>query len=174
MSSSFIVEPLSAGKHRRNEFACESPELTDFLRTRARKEMQAHASACFVLVPESDPGRIAGYYTLSQSAVALQQLPEAVTKRLPRYPQLGATLIGRLARDLAWKGQAVGRLLLVDALRRSARHSTGVGAVLVVTDPKDEKARLFYASHGFRPLDERRMFIPMSEIMEWESGGWKA
>jgi predicted GNAT family N-acyltransferase len=135
--------------------------------------MQARASACFVLVPEADPGRIAGYYTLSQTAVDLQQLPEALAKKLPRYPQLGATLIGRLARDIEWKGQQVGRLLLVDALRRCVRHSAKVGAVVVVTDPKDDKARKFYGDHGFLSLDEHRMFLPMSELVEREANGWK-
>jgi predicted GNAT family N-acyltransferase len=171
--ATYLVEPLSAAKHRRNEFTCESPELTEFLRTRARKEMQSRASACFVLVTEADPGRIVGYYTLSQTAVVVSQLPGAVTKRLPRYPQLGATLIGRLARDLAWKGQHTGRLLLIDALRRSVRHSAEVGAVVVVTDPKDEKARAFYADHGFLVLDERRMFIPMSELIDRDAGEWR-
>ncbi|MGO8764861.1 MAG: GNAT family N-acetyltransferase [Limisphaerales bacterium] len=165
MSMSYLVEPLSVATHRRDEFTCESQELTEFLRTRARKEMQARASACFVLVTEADPGRIVGYYTLSQTAVATRQLPEALAKRLPRYPQLGATLIGRLARDLAWKGKEVGRLLLIDALRRCIRHSAEVGAVVVVT-------RTFYERHGFLTLDERRMFIPMSELIEREADGW--
>ena len=169
----YLVEPLSAEKHRRDEFTCESPELTDFLRTRARKEMQARASACFVLVGKSDPGRIVGFYTFSQTAVITQQLPEAVSKRLPRYPQLGATLIGRLARDLTWKGKDVGRLLLIDALRRCVRHSAEVGAVVVVTDPKDDNAKRFYANHGFLMLDEHRMFIPMSELIKLEANGWK-
>ena len=136
--------------------------------------MQARASACFVLVDEFDPGRVVGYYTLSQTSVGMQQLPEPLMKRLPRYPQLGATLIGRLARDLDWKGKDVGRLLLIDALRRSVRHTTEVGAVVVVTDPKDEKARAFYEKHGFRALDEHRMFIPMSELIEREARGWNA
>jgi ribosomal protein S18 acetylase RimI-like enzyme len=167
------IELLDPSKHRRQEFACESPELTKFLQKRARKEMQARASACFVLVPEADPRRIAGYYTLSQAAVGVQQLPEALAKKLPLYPQLGATLIGRLARDIAWKGQQVGRLLLMDALRRCVRHSAEVGAVVVVTDPKDEKARKFYRDHGFLVLDERRMFLPMSELVECEANGWR-
>ena len=166
------IEVLDPARHRRAEFHCESPELTEFLRTRARKEMQARASACFVLVEETDPGRIAGYYTLSQTSVVVQQLPPALARRLPRYFQLGATLIGRLARDLAWKGKQVGRLLLVDALRRSVLHSAEVGAVVVVTDPKDDKARAFYESHGFQQLDERRMFLPMSELIEREARGW--
>ena len=115
-----------------------------------------------------------GYYTLSQTWVDVGKLPEAMAKRLPRYPQLGATLIGRLARDIAWKGQQVGRFLLVDALRRGVRYSAEVGAVVVATDPKDEKARAFYASHGFAPLDQGRMFIPMSVLIEREKRGWQA
>ena len=168
----YIIEQLDPGKHRRGEFTCESPELTEFLRKRARKEMQARASACFVLVTAADLGRIAGYYTLSQTGVAVRQLPEALIKKLPRYPQLGATLIGRLARDIAWKGQQLGRLLLIDALRRCVRHSAEVGAIVAVTDPKDDHARKFYGDHGFLALDEHRMFIPMSELLEREADGW--
>jgi hypothetical protein len=29
MSASYLVEPLSAEKHRRNEFSCEGNELTE-------------------------------------------------------------------------------------------------------------------------------------------------
>ncbi|MHB1306138.1 MAG: GNAT family N-acetyltransferase [Limisphaerales bacterium] len=169
----YRIGQFDPSKHRREDFACESPELTEFLRKRARKEMQARASVCFVLVPEADVGRIAGYYTLSQTAVVVQQLPESLRKKLPRYRRLGATLIGRLARAIEWKGQQVGRLLLIDALRRCVRHSAEVGAVVVVTDPKDEKARKFYGDHGFRALDERRMFLPMSDLIELEASGWK-
>ena len=168
MAAQFRIEHLDPAKHRREDFNCESAELTAFLRQRARKEMDARASACFVLVPESDPGRIAGYYTLSQTSVTMARLPAGVAKRLPRYPDLGATLIGRLTRDLAWKGQDIGRLLLLDALRRSVRQSDEVGAVVVVTDPKDHKALAFYERFGFRALDESRLFIPMRELVDLE------
>lgn len=170
----YLIEPLNVARHRREEFKCESPELTEFLHKRARKEMEARTSACFVLVPSGDPGRIAGYYTLSQTSVSSPKLPEALTKKLPRYAELGATLIGRLARDIQWRGKEIGRLLLVDALRRSVRLSHEAGAVVVVTDPKDQKARTFYEAYGFRALDERRMFIPMRELIEREAKGWTA
>ena len=170
----YHVESLDPAKHSREVFRCESPELTDFLQKRARKEMDARASACFVLVEASDPGRIVGYYTLSQTSVSSQKLPEAVTKKLPRYRELGATLIGRLARDLEWRGKEIGRLLVVDALRRSVRLSSEAGAVVVVTDPKDQRARAFYEAYGFQALDERRLFIPMKELMEREAKGWTA
>jgi predicted N-acetyltransferase YhbS len=170
----YRIEALDPARHRREGFSCESQELTDFLQKRARKEMTARASACFVLVAANDPGRIVGYYTLSQTSVNLQRLPEAAAKKLPQYQVLGATLIGRLARDLAWRGQGIGRLLLVDALRRSARLAAEAGPVVVATDPKDHKARAFYETFGFQALDERRMFISMTDLLEREARGWNA
>ena len=173
-SPQYFIEPLDAARHRREEFACELPQLADFLQKRARKEMEARTSACFVLVAASDSSRIVGYYTLSQTSVSSQKLPAALTKKLPRYSELGATLIGRLARDIAWRGKDIGRLLLVDALRRSVRLSAEAGSVVVVTDPKDNKARAFYETYGFQTLDERRLFIPMKELIEREARGWTA
>jgi predicted N-acetyltransferase YhbS len=168
----FRFEPLDPAKHRRDQFHCESPELTEFLQKRARKEMDARSSACIVLVQETDPGKIVGYYTLSQASISTTQLPETLARKLPRYAELGATLIGRLARDIQWRGQNIGQLLLIDALRRCVRFSADVGAVVVVTDPKDANARRFYENFGFRPLDERRLFIPMKELLEREARGW--
>ena len=170
----YRIEPLDPAKHRREAFRCESSELTEFIQKRARKEMESRSSACFVVVAANDLGRIVGYYTLSQTSVSSQELPESVAKKLPRYPELGATLIGRLARDLAWRGKEIGRLLLVNALQRSVRLSADAGAVVVVTDPKDKKARAFYEGYGFVALDERRLFISMQELIEREARGWTA
>jgi hypothetical protein len=80
----FLVEVLDTARHRREKFTCESPDLTDFLRTRARKETKARASVCFVLVPFEDHGRIAGYYTLSATSIELAKLPDDFTRKLPR------------------------------------------------------------------------------------------
>ena len=74
-TDSFRIERLDPAKHRREAFGCESAPLTDFIQKRARKEMDARASACFVLVPESNPSRIAGYYTLTQTSIVLGKLP---------------------------------------------------------------------------------------------------
>ena len=160
----FLIERLNPAHHRREEFRCESTELTLFLRQRARKEMEALASACFVLVPVGDSGRIAGYYTLSASEITATDVPPAVATRLPRYPHLPATLLGRLARDEAFRGQGIGDRLVHDALRRAFAGSAEIGALAVITDPKDAKAERFYTDFGFRPFKGRRMFLPMLEI----------
>lgn len=164
--SQFTFELLDPAIHRREEFACESPELTGFLRTRARKESKARASACFVMVPVADRGQIVGYYTLSATTVELEKLPPELVKKLPRYPRLPATLLGRLARALAFKGQGIGDLLMVDALKRVYENSSVIGSVTMVVDPKDDLATKFYGKFGFQPLDEQKMFLPMKAIPE--------
>jgi len=163
----FRVEILDPAVHRRDEFSCESPELTEFLRTRARKETKSRTSACFVIVPVADAGQIAGFYTLSATTVELGELPPEFTRKLPRYPRLPATLLGRLARALAFKGQGIGNLLMVDALKRAYENSSVIGSVAVVVDPKDEKAAQFYGTFGFQPLDGQKMFLPMKAIPAW-------
>ncbi len=169
MSQSFTVEPLDPVKHRREEFDCGVGPLNDFLRQRARKEMEAGTSACFVLVPNDEPTVIAGYYTLSAATIQRTTLPESVTKKLPRYHEFPATLLGRLARDLRFKGQQIGDKLMASMLHRSVRASEEVASWAIVTDPKDEKARAFYASFGFQPLTESRQFITMKSAAKWIS-----
>ena len=160
----FLIHPLDSEIHRRADFRCESAELETFLRTRARKEMEAGVSACFVLVPESDSGRIAGFYTLSAAEIEATALPESLAKRLPRYPAMPATLLGRLARDSEFRGHGIGDRLLFNALARAFSSSHEVGSLAVVTDPKDEKAADFYRAFHFLPLNSGRMFLPMREV----------
>src|SRR2546428_679454 len=117
----YSIEPLNPAKHRRGEFDCGVTALNDFIRTKARKEMETGTSACFVLVPETDRGCIAGYYTLSAATVFSAELPESMVRKLPRYRELPATLLGRMARDVNFKGQRIGDRLMADALGRAVR-----------------------------------------------------
>lgn len=166
---SFIIEALNPAKHRRDEFDCGVVLLNDFLRTRARKEMEASTSACFVIVPEADPRRIAGYYTLSAATIVRTALPESVTKKLPRYTELPATLLGRLARDVQFKGQRIGDRLMVSMMQRAVEAAKDVASWAIVTDPKDQRARQFYESFGFLPLNAERMFLTMKQAAAWIS-----
>ncbi len=167
--SKFTVEPLDPAKHRREEFDCGVAALNDFLKNRARKEMAAGASACFVIVPEKDHGCIAGFYTLSAAVIVRTDLPEALTKKLPRYPEMPATLLGRLARDVRFKGQGIGDRLMASVLHRAVAAAGEVASWAIVTDPKDEAAGNFYGSFGFQPLTEQRLFMTMKQAADWLS-----
>jgi predicted GNAT family N-acyltransferase len=98
--------------------------------------------------------------------VLLADLPEAVIKKLPRYPSVPAVRMGRLAVDQAFKGKGLGAALLADALRRAA--TAEIAAYAFVVDAKDETAAAFYAHHGFIALSEQPlfMFIPLATVKE--------
>lgn len=160
-STRFIIEPLDPAKHRREAFDCGVAPLNEFLRTRARKEAEAGMSVCFVAVPRDQASRVAGFYTLSATIIVRTELADALTKKLPRYRELPATLLGRLARSLDFKGERLGDLLMVSALCRAVEGAKQVASWAVVTDPKDQNARKFYENFGFRPLTPERLFLPM-------------
>ena len=98
-------------------------------------------------------------------------LPEATRKRLPRYPLVPATLLGRLAVDQAYRGQGLGERLLIDALQRSLATSRSVASVAVIVDAKDETGAAFHARYGFVafPNQPLRLFLPMKTMAALES-----
>lgn len=120
----------------------------------------------YVLVSSDDC--IAGYYTLSSDSIRTDDLPPEIVKqlKLPRYPLMGATLIGRLARDLSLRGQRVGEILLIDALKVALTMSRQIASVAVVVDAKDNNAHHFYEEFGFIAFPEsvKRLFLPMQTI----------
>jgi ribosomal protein S18 acetylase RimI-like enzyme len=74
--------------------------------------------------------------------------------------------MGRLAVDVRLRGQGLGELLLVDALKRSFRNSREVASFAVVVDAKDENAVRFYEHFDFLPFSDSpdRLFLPMNQI----------
>jgi GNAT superfamily N-acetyltransferase len=161
--SSYRFAPLDA-QHNRAAFSCRAPPLDDYLKTRARQDARRLAAAVFVMAPNDAPSVVAGYYTLSATSIALKDLPEEFVRKLPRYPFVPATLLGRLARDERFPG--TGKLLLTDALARAWRQSGQIAAAAVVVEAKDDRARKFYESFGFHSLPAyvNRLYLPMPTV----------
>jgi len=157
------VEPLGASRDR-TTFHSGVLELDDYFHRQAGQDARRKATAPFVLLDRQDA--IAGYYTLSACGIQLSEFPDAIARKLPRYPVLPATLLGRLAIGSTHQGKSLGRFLLVDALFRSWRNTAEVGSVGVVVDPLDEKARAFYLHHAFIQLRDcpNRLFRAMVDI----------
>ncbi len=161
-----IIEPLSS-QHDQAAFACGAEPLDRYLKQQATQDVRSHTAAVFVLTA-SDASRIIGFYTLSAFAILLNELPEEMRKRLPRYPQVPTVLLGRLAVDQQYAGQGWGKVLLLDALRRSLEQASQIAAMAVVVDAKDSAARTFYERYGFQRLgrSEDRLFLPMKMIAQ--------
>lgn len=158
------IEPLDRKRHDRSTFSCGVSALDAYLQRQAAQDMEKHAAVVYVAT--SAPPAIAGYYTLSQFSVDLEHLPEVLAKRLPRYPVVPATLLGRLAVSRALQGQRLGEVLLFDALHRSLRQSAHLASTGVIVDAKNESATAFYQKYGFVQILNagRRLFLPMKTI----------
>lgn len=151
--------------HERNSFSCGNESLDNYLKKQARQDMKSKVAACFIYTEDS--WEVYGYYTLSNGSIPHSQLPESFRKKLPRYKDLPVTLLGRLAVDTKCKGKKLGKLLLLDALKRSFDTSSSIGSMAVIVDPIDQDATNFYNKYGFIALpDSGRMFLPMATIAQ--------
>ena len=161
----YLVEQLS-NHHDRAAFTCGVEALDRYLHHQAGQDARKGVACVYVLTSVQRPRDILGFYTLSSAVIALNDLPPEMGKRLPRYPHLPATLLGRLAVSNLHKGKGIGEQLLTEALTLSLGQSRRIASAMVVVDAKDESARRFYQRYGFLRLADspRRLFIPMKTI----------
>lgn len=164
-NSSIKIEPLSK-QHDRSAFSCGYADLDTYIKVRASQEAKKQIATPFVLVGEGK-ATVIGYYSLAATSILLDDLPETTVKKLPKYPDIPATRLGRLAVDSLHKGKRYGELLLMDALRRAFQATADVASYSVVVDAKGNHSRAFYLQCGFLPFPENRLrlFLPMQTIV---------
>lgn len=153
---------LLGPQHDRSGFVSGKEALDRYFQQQITQDARRRLATPFVmLMPE---GGIGGFYTLSSTALRLAELPDEIAKRLPRYPLVPATLVGRLALDRRYQGQGWGSLLLLDALYRCS--VSDIASFAAIVDAIDEEARAFYLHAGFLPLPDTpyRLFRRMSDI----------
>lgn len=162
----YLTVPLES-RHERENFSCGKDLPDQYFIRQAGQDVKRNLAACFVWADESS-GRVKGYYTLSSTSVRGLAIPVDYRKKLPKsYSMIPAILLGRLAFDMEYQGQGLGRLMLVDALRRCVETSGSIGAYALVVDPLDDHAKQFYAKFGFIALpDSGKMFLPMKTIRD--------
>lgn len=149
--------------------------------------MVNRVSLVFVLTEGNNMVR--AYYSLSGLSVVFAELPEKVQKKLPKYPQMSATLLGRLGVDKNYSTELqnrlgekprLGEVLLVDAQAKTLQGAmTAAGAALMVIDAERPTAEEmangvsdplgFYTQYGFMPFpgNERRVF-KLTRVIEEE------
>lgn len=160
----YRVEALNS-RHDRASFSCGQPDLDEYLQSQASQDARRRVTAPFVVVVEGTE-TVAGYYTLSALSISLGKLPDSVAKKLPRYPDVPVTLLGRLAVDTRHQKRGLGEFLLMDSLYRSLTTSSQVASFAVIVDAIDDDAVRFYQHFEFIPFPDhpRRLFLPMRTI----------
>lgn len=160
----YIIIPLDP-KRDRKDFECGKGLLDNYFHKQVSQDVKRKLSVCFTIIDE-DSNSIAGYYTLSSNSISNSLIPESYRKKLPNsYSSIPTMLIGRLAIDKNFQRKGIGKLLLIDALKRCFDTSDTIGAFAVIVDPLDTEAENFYGKYGFIKLpDSGKMFLPMKTI----------
>jgi ribosomal protein S18 acetylase RimI-like enzyme len=159
----WAIEKLSS-RHDRTAFDCGQEPLNDFLRKYASQNQKSGVGQTYVaLRPGSKT--VDGYYTVSSGSVQLPNLPEAIRKRLPRYP-VPVAQIGRLAVSRPTQGKELGQMLLLDAMERIIRAADSIGIHAIEVRAKDRQAMTFYTRYGFVPLldDPLHLYISIQTV----------
>ena len=158
----FVIVSLEKS-HIKDGFDCGIAELNQYLFRQAGQDVRKHYTVLFVAV-EVPTNRIIGYYTLSNTSVNLNVVPFALRKKLPKYAEVPAIRLGRLAVDITTQGQGVGAELLADAAIRSVLNVSAWAFMTV--NAKDSKAFSFYKKFGFESLldDERHLYISRQDL----------
>lgn len=131
----------------RSSFSCGVPELDAYLRHQAGQDAARGFATVIVATEEENPAAVIGYYALAAASIPLASLPEAIRGKMPRYRNIPAVLLGRLAVSRAMQGRHTGSLLLLDALKRACANKLAWAVFLV--DAKSDPAVSFYEKFRF-------------------------
>ncbi|HEY9713148.1 MAG TPA: hypothetical protein V6C72_06740 [Chroococcales cyanobacterium] len=182
---SLVIVPWTR-EHDASLFTSNFASIKKYIQEQAHRDVSSYTSCVFVLTELGDM-TIKGYYSLSSLSIVFKELPEKVQKRLPRYTEISAILLGRLGVDMDYSQKLLeasgakprlGELLLADAQIRALRNSKDVGSALFVIDAEMPSAQErnsgardplpFYTKYGFVPLtaNPRRVIKTVRAIAE--------
>ena len=164
-------EPIGR-HHDRKHFDCGVEDLNKYLRRYARQNHASGGAKTFVAVSAAEPACILGFYTISPGAIAFDDVPETLTRKLGRY-EVPVFRLGRLAVDISVQRRGLGSDLLLAAGARALAVAAEVGGVALAIDAKDRDAVHWYERFGAVPLldDPLKLVLPLAVIAEALYGG---
>ena len=161
MTSARRVEKLRPG-HASENFNCGREQLNRYFLRYAWANQQAGSDQTYVGL---DNEVVVGYYTLAVGHVKPEEAPERVIKGLARHP-VPIMLLARLAVDLRWQHQGVGKALLKDAMLRTLQAADFAGIRAFAVHAKDDAAKSFYERFDFipSPTDPMHLFLLLKDV----------
>jgi GNAT superfamily N-acetyltransferase len=159
----WVIERLDRS-HDRESFSCGHEPLDNFLKTLVTQYEKRRLGRTFVATASGDK-KVLGYYTIAAGSFALDVLPEAARKGLPKHP-LPTVHLGRLAVDLTCQGKRLGETLLFHFLQQALEASHNLGIFAVDVWAMHDEARPFYVKYGFMPLADAplHLYLPMKMV----------
>lgn len=164
---------LLTSAHDRTNFTCGEAELEKWFKTQASQQQGKNTSRTFVIVDETAPAVVLGFYALTVSEVDGSLLP---LRKLPE--KVPVIRLARLAvrDDLQRTVHRLGETLLLNAVERAVEISSSGAGVAIAVDAKHGKAASFYMKYGFQPSPDNplMLFLPMSACRQHVMAGWQS
>lgn len=166
------IENLTKG-HNRTEFDCGSDELNSYLQKTARQHADKGVAKTFVMVDDSDPADILGFFTLSFCKIYAKELPRKYAKKYPS--EVPGVKLARLGVASHRQRQGLGTDMIINAILRILSVSKHIGIIGFFVDAKDERAKTFYERFGFIPLPDSplKLFLPLKSLQQAAMSGKK-
>jgi GNAT superfamily N-acetyltransferase len=165
----FTIRKLEAADPT-DGFDCGDKELNEYLTRYAYKNQERHMyGATYVAICPVPPGRVIGYFTIANTLIPRQGLPEKITKGSPKYEGIPAILLARFAVDKKVQGKKIGETLLARCLDISLYVAKLCGARYIITDAYDSAAT-WYERYNFRVIagssvaGKTKMFVDLKVI----------
>lgn len=147
-------------EHVVSGFECGHQYLNVFLRDQALDETQRDISRTYLLLERSAGTFVlAGYFTLHADSIYRERSVGAGTYLFP------LVYLSALARDVRYKRQGVGDVLLFEAFRCVVEAANVVGVAGIHLDTTRE-GRSLYEEHGFgeHPEGGNRLLISIADV----------
>jgi hypothetical protein len=144
--------------HDVSGFDCGQPSLNEWLRSHA---LTSEGRTARTYVACENDTTVIGYYCIAAGSVERNALPGKL-KRVQGLPnQIPIAILGRLARDVRYRGTGLGVDLLRDAMSRIIAASEIIGTRCILVHALDDKTCAFYKNYQFieTPLGSRTLFL---------------
>jgi GNAT superfamily N-acetyltransferase len=158
----FLTILYNPSLHNARGFNCGLEKYNIYIQKIANQHRKRYLCNPFVYLNGLD---VAAYYTLTNSSVLLEELPESIRNQF-RFKVVPVTLLGMLAVDSSFRGKGLGRLMIMDAMHRawySAQIGPSSGLLILKAEPDLVP---YYARFGFRPTatGNGMMFCTMAAL----------
>jgi GNAT superfamily N-acetyltransferase len=151
--SRFRSQALEA-EHNLGGFNCGEPNLDEWLHRQAlRAQTQGWAKTQVWVDAKS---KVIAYYSVAPTLITSDGVSRRVRGGISTLP---GYLLARLALDQSLQGQGLGWDLLWDALETICTAAALGGGRVIVVDPINPAAALFYQHHGFTTIKGSKRLI---------------
>jgi ribosomal protein S18 acetylase RimI-like enzyme len=159
----FSKPELLQPSHHADSFDSGEPDLDNWLKNRARKNLQSRASSTYVTCLLGSE-EIAGFYAVSMGQVLRSEVSGKLSRNMPT--DVPCAVIGRLAVDHRYQGAGVGSSLLKHAIQVSILAGQHVACRAVIVHALNEAAAAFYKRNGFvlLPQEELKLAFDLNQV----------